>query len=106
MPENGDVARLDLSFQYRLWPRTLGEGVPGFLYGVAESNLIWQDRHEISGASDRNSGGVTWFLAPGIQYITKRFILEAAIQLPAVQDLNGSALENDFIVTAGFRVNF
>ena len=57
--EFGDVARLDLSFQYRLWPRTLGEGVPGFLYGVVESNLIWQDRNEISGASDRNSGGVT-----------------------------------------------
>ena len=30
----GDQARLDLSFQYRLWPPTLGAGVPAFVYGV------------------------------------------------------------------------
>lgn len=104
--ELGDVFRTDLSFQYRLWPRELGEGVPGFLYLVAESNLLWQDRNESSGSSDPNSGGTTWFLTPGIQYITKRFIVEAAVQLPAVQNLGGEALETDFIVTAGFRVNF
>ena len=31
--EFGDQVRLDLSFQYRLWPRELGAGVPAFLYG-------------------------------------------------------------------------
>ena len=103
--EFGDVARLDLSFQYRLWPRELGQGVPGFLYAVAETNLIWQDRNELAGSRDPDSGGTTWFLAPGIQYISRRFILEAAVQLPAVQDLGGNALEGDFILTAGFRVN-
>ncbi len=119
--EFGDVFRLDLSFQYRLWPWTL-EGpeededdddaeespqyVPGFFYGVLECNFIWQDRNEISGSRNRDSGGFTWFLAPGIQYVTRRFILEAAVQLPVVQELNGNALENVFIVTAGFRVNF
>ncbi len=103
--ELGDLFRLDLSYQYRLWPRELGEGVPGFLYLVAESNLLWQDRNELSGSTDPNSGGTTWFLTPGIQYITKRVILESAVQLPAVQSLGGDALETDFIVTAGFRVN-
>ncbi len=107
--EFGDVARLDLSFQYRLWPWTFeddaSEGVPGFLYGVVESNLIWQDRNEVSGSRDPDSGGTTWYLTPGAQFVTRRFVLETAVQLPVVQELNGEGLENDFIVTAGFRVN-
>lgn len=104
--EFGDEARLDFSFQYRLWPRELGKGVPGFLYGVIESNLIWQDKNQLSGADDPDSGGTTWFLAPGIQYVTRRTVWEAAVQVPVIQDLNGSGLGNDFIVTAGFRVCF
>lgn len=106
--ELGDEAEFDLSYQYRLWPWKLEqeEGVPGFLYGVLESNVIWQDRHEGPGGDISDSGGTTWFLAPGIQYVTKRWVIEAAVQLPVLQDLNGDALENDFIATAGFRINF
>jgi len=33
-------------------------------------------------------------------------IVEAAAQLPVAQNLNGTALENDYVVRAGFRVNF
>ena len=102
----GDQARLDLSFQYRLWPRELGGGVPAFVYGVLESNLIYAGKNEAGGISNPNSGGTTWFLAPGVQFVTKRAILEASIQIPTVQDLNGLALKNDYIVRAGFRVNF
>ncbi len=104
--EFGDQARLDLSFQYRLWPRELGAGVPAFFYGVLESNLIYAGKNEEGGISKPDSGGTTWFLAPGLQYVTKRVVLEAIVQIPAVQDLNGLALKNDFIVSAGFRVNF
>ncbi len=102
----GDVARFDASFQYRLWPRELEGGVPGFFYGVAESNLIYRGKNEIGGRDDPNSGGLTWFLAPGLQYVTKRWILEAIVQLPVLQDLGGTALEDDFTARAGFRVNF
>lgn len=102
----GDVAQLDASLQYRLWPRALGGGVPGFLYGVVEANLIHQDKNTIGGARDPDSGGTTLFIAPGLQYVTRRWIVEAAVQLPAVQALNGKARENDYIVHAGFRVNF
>ncbi len=104
--EFGDEARFDASFQYRLWPRKLGGGVPGFLYGVVEANLIHKAKNEVNGTTDGNSGGTTLFIAPGLQYVTKRWILEAIVQLPAFQDLNGSALEDDFIVRAGFRMNF
>jgi hypothetical protein len=104
--EFGDAFRFDASLQYRLWPRELGTGVPGFLYGIVEANLLHQAKNEINGASDPNSGGTTLFLSPGLQYVTKRWVIEGIVQLPAVQNLNGTALEDDFIVRTGFRVNF
>lgn len=104
--EFGDVARADASFQYRLWPRELAGGVPGFLYGVVEANLIHKAKNESGGVADADSGGTTLFIVPGLQYVTRRWIVEAAVQLPALQNLNGAALENDFVVRAGFRVNF
>lgn len=102
----GDEFHFDASLQYRLWPRKLGSGVPGFLYGVLETNLVHQGRNRINGASDPNSGGTTLFLSPGIQYVTKRWILEGIVQVPVVQELNGTALKSDFILRVGFRVNF
>jgi len=104
--EFGDVARLDGSLQYRLWPQELGSGIPGFLYGVVESNLIYQDKNEVNGVNDQNSGGLTLFIVPGLQYVTRRWILESGVQVPLVQDLNGTALEKDYIFRAGFRINF
>jgi hypothetical protein len=104
--EFGDEARLDASLQYRLWPRQLGGGVPGFLYGVLESNLIYQDNNKIAGVRDVNSGGTTLYIAPGLQYVTRRWVLEAVVQLPTIQNLNGTALGDDFILRTGFRMNF
>ena len=46
------------------------------------------------------------FILPGLQYVTKRWIVEAGIQVPVVQDLGGTALEKDYIVRTGFRLNF
>lgn len=102
---NGFESRLDASLQYRLFPRELGAGVPGFLYGVIETNLVHQAKNRLGGTSDPNSGGTTLYLSPGLQYVTRKWVLEAIVQLPVVQDLNGAALKNDFIVRAGFRVN-
>ena len=104
--EFGDVARLDGALQYRLWPRELGSGVPGFLYGVLEANLIHRDKDQFSGTNDPDSGGLSLFILPGLQYVTKRWIVETGVQIPVVQDLNGTALEKDTILRAGFRLNF
>lgn len=43
---------------------------------------------------------LTGYLEPGY------WTLEGAVQVPVVQDLNGTALENDYIVRAGVRFNF
>lgn len=104
--EAGDVARLDASLQYRLLPRELSGGLPDFLYGVIEANLIRQQKNKQNGKSDSDSGGTRLFLTPGLQYVSKRWIAEAAMQVPISQDLNGSALENDYIGRLSVRINF
>lgn len=104
--EFGDVARLDGSVQYRLWPRKLGAGVPGFLYGTLGANLIHRQENENRGVADPTSGGTQVFLAPGVQYVAKRWVLEGSVQIPVAQDLNTAGVEDAFIARVGFRVNF
>jgi len=105
--EFGDEVRLDTSFQYRVLPRSLQDvGVPAFVYAVLESSLIWNGKNKLAGATDINSGGTTWNLTPGLQYVTRRYVLETAVQIPTIQRLNGTALETDWVWTAGFRWNF
>jgi len=105
--EFGDEARFDASFQYRVLPQSLDDvGVPAFIYAVLESNLIWNARNKLAGTTDINSGGTTWNLVPGLQYVTRRYVLETAIELPVAQRLNGTALEADWVWSAGFRWNF
>lgn len=102
----GDVARLDGSLQLRLWPGELGPDLPDFVYGTLEANLIHRQRNRVGGIDDPDSGGTRLFLSPGLQYVSKRWILEATLQVPVAQDLGGQALKDDFAVRAGFRVNF
>lgn len=104
--ELGDVLQLDGSLQYRLWPRTLGSGVPGFLYGVLETTVTHAAKNRALAAADPDSGGTTVFLTPGLQYVTRKWIVEGGVQLPVRQRLNGNALRSDYLVTVGFRVNF
>ena len=104
--EFGNVTRLDGSLQYRLHPQTLTGGIPGFLYGVVETNLIHRTKDKVNDRTNPNSGGTTIFIAPGVQFVTKRWIVEAAIQVPVLQNLNGTALENDYVGRAGLRFNF
>ena len=104
--EFGDVARLDGSLQYRLWPRELTDMTNSYLYGVLEANLIHADKNRKGGLSDPNSGGTTLWGLVGLQYVTSRTIVEAGVQFPLVQELNGTVLERDYILRTGFRVNF
>lgn len=104
--EAGDTARFDASLQYRIWPRALAAGVPAFLYGVIEMSLIHRGKNRVGGVADPDSGGTTLFLTPGLQYVTKRWVLEAGVQLPVVQNLRGTALETDYVLHAGFRFNY
>lgn len=102
----GNLWQVDGSLQYRLLPSSLGAGVPAFLYGVLEANLLHAAKDRTGGISDANSGGTTLFITPGLQYVTRKWIVEAGVQIPVHQRLNGTALETDYLFTTGFRVNF
>lgn len=104
--EAGDIARADASLQYRLFPATLTADTDSFINGVLEANLIHKDKNKASGADDLDSGSTTLYLVPGLQYAAERYILEAGVQIPVIQNLNGTAVDNDYIFRTGFRINF
>lgn len=60
----------------------------------------------VDGLDDDDSGGNVIWLSPGLQTVTKRWVWEAVLQKPISQHLHGTALANNLIVTAGFRVRF
>lgn len=101
----GDEARLDIASKYRLWKYERKGSVPGFFYANLETNLIWQGEDEVPEQDASRSGSTAWLLAPGVQYVTRQFVVEGAVQLPTVQDRTGTALEQDFITTLSLRVN-
>jgi len=102
----GDVTELDASFQYRVLPARLGNGLPHFLYAVIETNLVHTGHDVRNGRISGNSGGTELFLAPGIQYVTSRWVLEAAVQIPVVCNPNAGALRDNYIYHVGVRFNF
>lgn len=101
----GDELFTDLSFQYRVWPRQLGAGVPAFLFAVVETNVVSQGRHEVADSGDPNSGGTRWDADLGLQYVTTKFIIEGIVQIPVVDAPRGAGLRNDFRFTVGVRWN-
>lgn len=102
--EAGDEVRADLSFQYRVIPwGPIGPGIPSFVYAVIETSAIRTGNDRLAGTEDPSSGGFTWYLTPGVQWISRRTIVEAALQLPAVQHANGAGLDNDFVAVLSVR---
>jgi hypothetical protein len=102
--EGGDTLDVDLAAQRRLRPRRLPErGVPAYLNGVLELGGRWAGKDAVDGRGDPDSGGHTLQLSPGIQWVGTRWLVEAGLQVPVVQDLNGDGLESDYALTVGAR---
>lgn len=102
----GNVFNADLSFQKRLLPDEITSDTTGFLFGNLEINFEHADETEINGINNLNSGGTQVSLTPGVQYATRRWIADFAVQVPIIENLNGTALERDYTLFAGFRTNF
>ena len=102
----GDEFRADASLQYRLWPRKLSARPAGFLYGVLESNFLYRRRDRQNGVKVTDSGGTTLAFGPGLQFVTRRWIAEAIVQIPLSQRLGGNALEEDPALRLSIRFNF
>ena len=104
--EFGDEARLNLSYHARIGTVGRPGEIPRFVYAGLEGNLVWQGRNRSHGTADPDSGGTTLYLAPTLQYVTRRTIAEAALQVPVMQNLNGQALEQDYVAILSLRRNF
>jgi len=102
----GNAVALDASLQYRINNRNANVNTNGYLFTVMEAGLVYSDRDEIAGIANLNSGGMTAFITPGLQYATKRWIAETAIRVPVIKDLNGTALQAGVTVIASMRFNF
>lgn len=101
--EPGDEIELDASYQYRLpWP---ARGAGAFSYAVLENKGIHRDDDVIGGARVDN-GGTEWRITPGLQYVTRRWVAEAAVELPAADDLPDTALRDEAFWHVGVRFNF
>jgi outer membrane putative beta-barrel porin/alpha-amylase len=103
--KHGATLRLDTSLQYRLYPGEIKGGLPDFIYGVLEINLIHNEKNKLNSIKDQDSGGTSFFVVPGVQYVTKRWILEAGVHIPVIQNLNGTSLKNNYSLEMGIRFN-
>ena len=100
----GDVVRLDASWQYRVLPRQL-EGRGGFTYAVLEAAWLREGRDEVGGVA-ADTGGTRVLLAPGLQYVGRRSVLEAQWQFPVSEDLRSGAMEQDRLIRLSIRWAF
>ncbi len=93
--DGDDELRADVALSYLLFG---GEG-PTLgawgLYAVGEIN-----------AKYIADGSTQVFGSPGLQFITPRWILEAGIQLPILQDMDSPRLETDYTAVLSLRFQF
>ncbi|HLU49148.1 MAG TPA: hypothetical protein VK116_13725, partial [Planctomycetota bacterium] len=73
---------------------------------ILELEGQWQDKAEIAGRDDENSGGYELFLSPGVRLnVNERWSVYGAVGVPVYQDKNGAGHETDFRVIAGVAVS-
>jgi len=92
--QGADLLRLNYAYIYRLLPDQYDSNNPTAVFASLELNGTYE-----------TNGDRKLFLSPGIQYVTTRWIAEATVQIPVLQELEHQA-EKDFIVGIGFRYQF
>ena len=107
--EIGDVVKLDVAFTFRLTPDEFpDEGNVDQVNLVMEVLTQFQEKAEIGGRSNDNSGGTLVFLAPGLQYIPESgaWLGEVSFQWPVLRSLNGNQDAVDWGAFVGVRIFF
>lgn len=105
--EFGDVFKYNIAYQRRVWPWILPEkGLYAQVNLVLELNGEYAQKDKSDGGIVKDSGGNTLFLSPGLQFAAKRWVLETSLQLPIIQDLNGSQPKTDYTIATSLRLTF
>ncbi|NIP57699.1 MAG: hypothetical protein GWN71_03015, partial [Gammaproteobacteria bacterium] len=103
----GDTLLYALAAGFRFVPWVYESMRDRTLVAYLEVNGEVARRDRIDGRENPDSGGHVLFLAPALQWVvTPWLILEGSVQLPVVQDLNGTQLEHDFRLQIGTRYRF
>jgi len=103
----GDETKVNLAFGYRLFPKQYTSFQDKVLNAYLEVNTVVSQRASLNDQNVPDSGGTTVFLTPGIQAVLHpRFLVEAAFQIPVVQELNGTQLAFSPTANVGIRVLF
>lgn len=101
----GNSFSYNLAFGYRLLPAVYEVYPSPQLNAYLEINGTTAAKSEVSGVTNENSGGTTVFLSPGIQYVGgRRWLIEASLQYPIVNEPNGMQLATDWTVSLGTRI--
>jgi len=100
-PGDALTANLALSYQF-----TLDRDATLSLWPVLELTYtdVESDRRNGGGVAD--SGGHLLTAAPGVKFARQSFMLEALVQLPVSEDLNGNQLDRGIGMLAGLRYLF
>lgn len=105
--EAGDVFSYDVALGLRVAPWVYRSLTDKSLMVYLELNGEVAQRSAIAGIPSPDSGGHLLFLSPDLQWIpTPSLLFEASVQIPFVQDLNGTQMEYDTRFQFGTRVRF
>lgn len=100
----GDAVNYDAAVGYRIYPSVYGTYPSPYATVYLEANGQFNRRDRVGGQTIEDSGEHTLFLSPGVQYVPFRALaLEVSVQIPVVQDLNGTQLGTDFVFKAGIQ---
>ncbi|MFQ5708996.1 MAG: transporter [bacterium] len=101
----GNSVSYNLAFGYRLLPVVYETYPSPQLNGFLEINGTTTNKNTVNDQKVNDSGGTTIFLSPGLQYVGgRRWLIEASVQIPIVNEPNGTQLATDWTVSLGTRI--
>ncbi|RMF63621.1 MAG: transporter, partial [Calditrichaeota bacterium] len=101
----GNSVSYNFAFGYRLLPAVYETYPSPQLNGFLEINGTTTNKNTVNEQKVNDSGGTTIFLSPGLQYVGgRRWLIEASVQIPIVNEPNGTQLGTDWTVSLGTRV--
>jgi len=99
----GDVGHLDAAFSYQY---SIGGSAFASLFPVLELNYEDARAARLDGDDTANTGGVVFYVSPGLKYATPSVILEALVRVPAAWEQNGSQPDPALGLLLGVRFLF
>jgi len=92
----GNSLNYDVTAKYRVHPSTTGTAGPRIFLALGVNGEL-RDREKEEGVEDKNSGGHTVYVSPGLQIVmAKRWVFEASYHRAVYHNLNGKQLGENY----------